>query len=172
MDRRIIENIKDYTKGIQIIEDLKPVQFNERGKEKTKLGLVSQDVQQVEPICISVKGQLQYVDYEQLSIIYLNAIKELKEEIEFIKSKMGNPSRFRLPKLSEKEIEVYLKKYVFSTSIEFDEQYEVFERYRNYIFSEEDNQYAGVTEEKEVEKQKYKTIYEKMANKKKKKTNE
>jgi hypothetical protein len=45
MDKRIVENIKEYDKGLDLIKELKPVLFKHRNGGHTGLGLLSQDVE-------------------------------------------------------------------------------------------------------------------------------
>jgi hypothetical protein len=90
MDRRIIENIRSYEKGLTVIDKLKPVTFNQKVPHKPHLGLVSQDVHEIEPLLINsaINGTIS-VDYDRLLVVLVNAIKELSQDVETLKKKKG-----------------------------------------------------------------------------------
>jgi hypothetical protein len=83
MDKRVIQKVKAYHKGLEIINNLKPVEFEYKNGCKQDLGLIGQDVSTLDPAL--VKNNV--VDYDKLIIVLINSIKTLSEEIEQLKSK-------------------------------------------------------------------------------------
>ncbi|HYG03013.1 MAG TPA: tail fiber domain-containing protein [Chryseosolibacter sp.] len=52
MDERLIEKIHGYKKGLEVLKELKPVTYNKKGSDKKDVGLIAQDVQELEPLAI------------------------------------------------------------------------------------------------------------------------
>lgn len=89
MDSRIIKNVKPFANSK--IADLEPVTFIQCNTNKQKIGLVSQEVEKVEPLLInkSLNG-IKSIDYENLTICLLSTIKDLKSRIELLEKKGNN----------------------------------------------------------------------------------
>ena len=86
MDKRLIENIQSYTNGLKTVQKFKPVTFHKKGSLKKEVGLVAQDIHELEPLVVD-KNQngLMVVDYEKLVCLLLNSIQELSEQINNLK---------------------------------------------------------------------------------------
>jgi hypothetical protein len=86
MDRRLIEQVKAYDKGLEVIQTLKPVSYKPKNGQKENIGFISQDIQ--EPILTNQNNNgIMTVDYDKLIIMLVNSIKELSHEIELLKNK-------------------------------------------------------------------------------------
>lgn len=89
-DQRLKTNIKSFS-ALDIINKLKPVEFNWNGKAKElntekddrkNYGLIAQEIEQVLPELIHpIYKEYKSVDYIQLIPILIQAIKELQQEI-------------------------------------------------------------------------------------------
>ena len=66
---------------------LKPVQFKWKENEQESVGLLAQEVEKIFPELVKEANGLKYIDYGRLTIYLIEAIKELKNEIEILKSK-------------------------------------------------------------------------------------
>jgi len=100
-DSRVKENITPYTKGLSAIMAINPVNYDYNGKAgfsviKGNIGLIAQDVLEILPESVSTyKTKLEESDAEDtelynfnshaLTYILINAIKELKAEIDLLK---------------------------------------------------------------------------------------
>lgn len=103
-DKRVKTNINPYTKGLETILAIKPVTYDYNGKagfdptNKDNIGIIAQDVLSIIPESINTynallneddeeKTELYNFDSHALTFILINAIKELKAEIDLLKSK-------------------------------------------------------------------------------------
>ena len=105
-DSRVKENIRDYTTGLEAILEIEPKLYDYNGKagfEKTKnnIGIIAQDIQEVMPeTIISYNAKLNEDDTEDTELLsfdghavtfaLINAVKELKAEIEQLKTQINN----------------------------------------------------------------------------------
>jgi hypothetical protein len=103
-DKRIKTNINPYTKGLETILAINPVTYDYNGKagfdptNKDNIAIIAQDVLSIIPESIKTynallneddeeKTELYNFDSHALTFILINAIKELKAEIDLLKSK-------------------------------------------------------------------------------------
>lgn len=102
-DSRIKENINPYTKGLETIMAINPITYDYNGLagfEPTKgnIGIIAQDLINVLPESIKTyhtllnendeeQTELYTFDSHALTFVLINAIKELKAEIEILKAK-------------------------------------------------------------------------------------
>jgi hypothetical protein len=102
-DARIKENINKYTKGLNELLKINPITYNYNGlggfeKGKGGVGIIAQEIAEILPDSVSsIKGKLNETDDEEIDIlnfngheltyVLINAVKELKAEIELLKSK-------------------------------------------------------------------------------------
>ena len=86
-DRRLKENISPITNALEIINGMNGVYYNFVDQSKRNVGLIAQEVGDAIPEAVSVnqKGYMT-VSYGNLVGLLVEAIKELKEEIEVLKS--------------------------------------------------------------------------------------
>jgi hypothetical protein len=89
-DRRIKENIIPIENGLDKVMKLKGVYFNKiETPDKKQIGFIAQDVQEIVPEAVNYfeHTDLYMVDYPSLVSLMAEAIKELKAEIDILKSK-------------------------------------------------------------------------------------
>ena len=87
-DKRLKENITPITYGLNEILQLNPVSFdwkNDNNKNK-QFGFIAQEVQQVMPEAV-IDGEYLGLEKDAIYTALINAIKELKAEIEQLKNK-------------------------------------------------------------------------------------
>jgi hypothetical protein len=99
-DADVKENIEDYDKGLSAILALKPKLFDyredaderlpKRRRQRKYSGLIAQDVMSVFPECVS-RGDngLLNMNYDDIHIASINAIKDLNNELNIVKNKIS-----------------------------------------------------------------------------------
>ena len=62
---------------------MRPITFDWKSRPEHDLGLVAEEVRDVEPLLITRndKGEVEGVKYEKLTVVLINAIKEQQKEI-------------------------------------------------------------------------------------------
>jgi hypothetical protein len=82
--RRYKENIVDFASGLSLLHRLRPVTFDWKESKRHDLGLVAEEVAEVEPLLVTHndKGEIEGVKYDRLSVVLVNAIKEQQAQIE------------------------------------------------------------------------------------------
>ena len=104
-DSRVKENIRDYTTGLEAILKIEPKLYDYNGKagfEKTKdnIGIIAQDIQNVMPETIKTYNtklneddtedtELLNFDGHAVTFALINAVKDLKSEIEELKKQIN-----------------------------------------------------------------------------------
>ena len=98
-DRRLKDNIVDIENALDKVTSLRGVKYNWNlgpRKDQLDMGLIAQEVEEIIPEVVREKtmplmgqGDTLYktVDYEKLVAVLIEAIKELKVEIDELKSK-------------------------------------------------------------------------------------
>ncbi len=83
---RYKENIKPLGDKSSSIMDLRPVQFNYKGKPKVEYGLIAEEVETVMPELVShdKDGNIQSVKYNELIPLLLNEIQKLSTRINYL----------------------------------------------------------------------------------------
>jgi hypothetical protein len=87
-DKRLKENIIEINNALDIVSSMDGVYYNFIGESKRSVGLIAQNVKEMIPEAVSVnqKGHLT-VSYGNLVGLLVEAIKELKQEVETLKNK-------------------------------------------------------------------------------------
>ncbi|QHT71606.1 tail fiber domain-containing protein [Rhodocytophaga rosea] len=102
-DKKLKQNIKDFTEGLAVLEQIRPVTFRYNGKaglptEKEYVGVIAQEMQQIAPYMVgeftyqdSTGAQEKYLDYDATALTYIlvNAVKELKQENQDLKQELA-----------------------------------------------------------------------------------
>jgi hypothetical protein len=113
-DRRLKKDISDFTDGLQLLKEIKPVWFSYNGEAGIKtnkkfVGVIAQDMQQIAPYTIgsfvyedSLGHKTEYLDYDASAVTYIliNAVKEQQAIIEQ-KQKLIDDLSERLTKLED-----------------------------------------------------------------------
>ena len=82
--RRYKENVADFSSGMNLINRLRPVTFDWKESKLHDLGLVAEEVAEVEPLLTfkNDKGEIEGVKYDRVGVVLLNAVKEQQAQIE------------------------------------------------------------------------------------------
>ena len=89
--RRFKRNIKDYEKGLETLMQLRAVSFQFLEDDLPNCGLIAEEVSKIglsEFVRYDKNGDPYSIPYENLSALYINAIKELKLENDLLKIKI------------------------------------------------------------------------------------
>lgn len=88
--KRYKENISDFKKGLEVIEKLRPVEFNWKTTKERDFGFIAEEAEEIDPMLIvRMNGEVENFKYMQLTAILTNAIKELKKENEELKERVS-----------------------------------------------------------------------------------
>ena len=102
-DERLKKNIRDFKDGLDVVKQIRPVQFSYNGQggiaddTSTFVGIIAQELKPVAPYMIgeftytAPDGQKEnYMDYDGTAMTYIliNAVKEQQEEIEVLKQQV------------------------------------------------------------------------------------
>ena len=114
-DRRLKENIQDFTAGLETLMEIHPVKFNYNGKlglptDKEYVGVIAQEVQKVAPYTIgtlnedAAEGEEKYLSYNGSAMTYvlINSVQEQQaiidaqqEEIENLKAQLSEVAELK-----------------------------------------------------------------------------
>ena len=77
-------NIAGFSSGLKLVGRLRPVTFDWKETKAHDLGLVAEEVAEVEPLLVTHndKGEIEGVKYDRFSAVLINAIKEQQSQIE------------------------------------------------------------------------------------------
>ena len=95
-DRKLKENIQKVDGALELISQLDGVTFNWKKDGKESAGVIAQNVEEVLPRAVKEVKELnsddthKTVDYNQLSALFIEAIKELKEENKYLRDEIEN----------------------------------------------------------------------------------
>ena len=93
-DERLKENIRNVDGALELVSQLNGVTFNWKKNGKASAGVIAQNVEKVLPSAVkeveSLSGEEvnKHVDYNQLSSLFIEAIKELREENKLLKAEI------------------------------------------------------------------------------------
>ncbi len=109
--RRYKDSVQPFISGLNLLQRLRPVTFNWKGRVEPDLGLIAEEVAALEPLLITrnQKGEIEGVKYAQLNIVLINAIKEQQAQIE--EQRQQAKQQVEQMKLQQREIAA-LKKLV------------------------------------------------------------
>jgi hypothetical protein len=81
---RYKSNISNFKSGLDIINKLRPVSFNWRANDQFDLGLVAEEVAEIEPLLVhkNSDGNIEGVKYDRLGVLLINVVKEQQIQIE------------------------------------------------------------------------------------------
>jgi hypothetical protein len=85
-DIRTKENIATVENGLDLVSQLRGVWYNKIGEEDRKAGVIAQEVEEVLPEVVHTDPEgMKSVDYGKMVGVLIEAIKELKQEIDELK---------------------------------------------------------------------------------------
>ncbi|HJZ69381.1 MAG TPA: tail fiber domain-containing protein [Blastocatellia bacterium] len=81
---RYKENVNNYLPGLDLIRRLRPVSFNWKQGWAPDMGLIAEEVAEVEPLLTTrdSKGEIMGVKYDRVAVVLLNAVKEQQAQIQ------------------------------------------------------------------------------------------
>jgi Chaperone of endosialidase len=81
---RYKQNVQSFSPGLALIDRLRPVSFNWKADNRLDLGLVAEEVAEVEPLLATynAKGDVEGVKYDRVGVVLINAIKEQQAQIQ------------------------------------------------------------------------------------------
>ena len=86
-DIRTKENVETVENGLDLVSQLRGVWYNKIGEEDRKVGVVAQEVEEVLPEVVKTDTEgMKSVDYSKMVGVLIEAIKELKSEIDQLKA--------------------------------------------------------------------------------------
>jgi hypothetical protein len=89
--RRYKTNIADWHSGLNLINRLRPVAFDWKESKMHDLGLIAEEVFDVEPLLVTYndKGEIEGVKYDRIGVVLINAIREQQAQIEALQKENG-----------------------------------------------------------------------------------
>jgi hypothetical protein len=86
-DVRTKENIETVENSLDLVSQLRGVWYNKIGKDERKVGVIAQEVEEVLPEVVLTDAEgMKAVDYGKMVGVLIEAIKDLKAEIEELKA--------------------------------------------------------------------------------------
>jgi len=86
---RYKDNVASFNSGLSLVNRLRPVTFNWKSDGRLDLGLVAEEVAEVEPLLATyVNGRVEGVKYDRVGVVLLNAVKEQQTQIESLKQQI------------------------------------------------------------------------------------
>lgn len=87
---RYKENVNDFSRGPNLIGRLRPVSFNWKHGGMPDIGLVAEEVAEIEPLLVTrnEKGEVEGVKYDRVGVVLINAVKEQQAEIKALEEKV------------------------------------------------------------------------------------
>jgi hypothetical protein len=88
-DERVKENIKTIDKSLEKVNQLRGVEFNKIGEDKKSIGVIAQEIEKVIPeVVYEDQDGMKSVAYGNITGVLIEAIKELKAEVEELKKQI------------------------------------------------------------------------------------
>lgn len=89
-DKRVKENIKTIDNSLEKVDQLRGVEFNKKGEDKKSIGVIAQEIEKILPEVVSTDDNgMKSVAYGNITGVLIEAIKELKQEIETLKTQIN-----------------------------------------------------------------------------------
>jgi hypothetical protein len=88
-DKRVKENIKTIDNSLEKVNQLRGVEFNKIGEDKKSIGVIAQEIEKILPEVVREDDKgMKSVAYGNITGILIEAIKELKAEVEELKKQI------------------------------------------------------------------------------------
>ena len=80
---RFKKDLEPYSRGLDLVNLLKPTTYTLKASNERDIGLIAEDVAEVEPLFTYTndKGEIEGIKYPQLSVAFINAIKEQQAQL-------------------------------------------------------------------------------------------
>ena len=81
---RYKKDLQPFTRGLALLNQLKPITFNWKSDGSPDLGFGAEDIAAVEPLLVSHndKGEVEGVKYDRITAVLVNAVKEQQQQIQ------------------------------------------------------------------------------------------
>ena len=81
---RYKDAVTDFKAGLNLLQRLRPVTFNWKTNQQHDLGLIAEEVAEVEPLLVTHNktGAIEGVKYDQLNVVLINAVREQQQLID------------------------------------------------------------------------------------------
>jgi Chaperone of endosialidase len=91
-DRKLKTNIKDLRYGLNEVMKLRPVSYTVRADNRSDIGFIAQEVEEVLPelVYTNKDTDMKSMSYGQLTSVLVNAIQDLKAQIDALKAENGS----------------------------------------------------------------------------------
>ena len=89
-DARLKENISTIENALDKVDNLRGVNYNMKDSDDAKIGVIAQEVEEILPQVVHTSDdeiQTKSVDYGKLCAVLIEAVKELKKEVEELKGR-------------------------------------------------------------------------------------
>jgi len=86
-DSQLKDNIKQINSALDKVDSIRGVTFNWKDSGKASMGVIAQEVEEIAPEVVSEVDGYKAVNYDGLIGLLIESIKELKQEIQDLKSK-------------------------------------------------------------------------------------
>lgn len=88
--RRYKDNIQNYTGGLNLLKQLRPVTFSWKSNGQKDVGFVAEEINEIEPLLnnFNDKGEIEGVKYAQVTTILVNSVKEQQTQIEILEEQI------------------------------------------------------------------------------------
>ena len=85
---RYKKDVQPLGMGLETVEALRPVSFRWKESGEPDFGLIAEEVAEVEPFLAVYNrdGEIDGVKYNRLSMVLINAVKELKKQIDDLRA--------------------------------------------------------------------------------------
>ncbi len=89
-DARLKENVSTIENALDKVDNLRGVNYNMKDSDDAKIGVIAQEVEEILPQVVRTSDdemQTKSVDYGKLCAVLIEAVKELKKEVDELKGK-------------------------------------------------------------------------------------
>ena len=99
-------NIAEFGSGLSLVNRLRPVTFNWKSDGTKDLGLVAEEVAEVDELLIirNEKGEVEGVKYDRVGVVLLNAVKEQQAQIESLNRQIELLKKLVCPPNAQAEV--------------------------------------------------------------------
>jgi hypothetical protein len=88
--RRYKDNIENYTGGLEVLKNLRPVTFRWKSNGQKDIGFVAEEVNEAEPLLnnFNDQGEIEGVKYAQVTTVLVNSVREQQTQIEKLEAQI------------------------------------------------------------------------------------
>jgi|CXWL01.1.fsa_nt_gi hypothetical protein len=92
---RYKENVAGFSGGLKLLGRLRPVAFDWKAGRVHDVGLIAEEVANVEPLLVTHnnKGEIEGVKYDRIGVVLINAVKEQQEQIDAMQKRIESQNK-------------------------------------------------------------------------------